>query len=47
MTRQERISASLELLYITNHAGVVDIGYIELFEKFNGNNTNYTGVFEP
>ena len=34
--------------YLTDHAAVVDdIGYKELFDVLNRNNTNYTKGFDP
>jgi hypothetical protein len=33
--------------YITDHAAVVDIGYIELFDILNKINTNYTRGHDP
>ena len=33
--------------YLTDHAVVVDIAYIELFDVLNRNNTNYTRGSDP
>ena len=33
--------------YLTDHAAVVDIGYIELFDILNRNYTNYTRGYDP
>jgi hypothetical protein len=40
------ILPSLELLRVTDYAAVADIGYIELFDKINRNNTNYTRGYD-
>jgi hypothetical protein len=40
------ILPSSKQLRVTDHAAVADIGYIELFDKLNRNNTNYTRGYD-